>query len=515
MTRSLAVFTLALLLLVPLAAALPQTTENTPSRFVPMADPPLPVTLEIDSIRALVEVPPGGTRTLRVDADNATLVPMDWVDPVEVLTGVQERAVDRVEPWLKRDLAIQLGRLGGFADKFARAIVDCTEDRYVDELAFTIAHSPPEVIQRVGNVNVLVDNAKQLYEQDQLLPYADIVERSAEDGNYTTVSYLNRTGVRLEYPRDIYYWYLAHARVFWEDPATVAGKSFWRKAYFEDISYNDSGTLKSWLVDCTNLYEAANASTVWMQMNMEFGYGTNPLQPVQVILERYGSCGQYSITTAASLKAAMIPARVAIYTASDHQWVEVWIDGHWMHVDASNDVAGKANVKEPELIRRTNSVNFNDAGVFERGWKPYMSATNAWRVDDRIFNSIDISAPDPAISMKESGMVERWLGGDHRYTNTSTVRIDVTDSGGDPIEGAWVGIFRIGHDVYNPGTPDYPHFAYANYTDADGWCEFELGLQGFCSRCDKDHTYAALILSDHYQGTSDFYEVPVKQEDRV
>ncbi len=488
--------------------------DVTGSRADPAGTRAGPMLVGIDSLSTLVEVPPQETVVLRVDHENASLVPMEWNDPLESLSELHGRAVDRVEPWLKRDLAVQLNRMGGNGNRYANLIIDCAEGRWVDEIAFTVANTPPEVLNQVPNVNVLKDNARQLYEQDADIQYADIVERTGEDGNYSTVSYLNYTGVRHEYPRDIYYTYLAHARVFWEDPARVAGKSFWRKAYWDEIEYNTSGTLKSWLTGATNIIEAANASTIWMQMNMEFGYGTNPLQPVQVILERYGSCGQYSITTASSLKVAMIPARVAIYPASDHQWCEVFIDGHWMHVDASNDVAGAATVKEPHLIRRTNSVNFNDAGVFERGWKPYMSAMSTFRSDDVIINSIDISAPDPSFSFRESGMVERTGAEPHIYTRTSTVTINVEDSGGDPIEGAWVGVFRVGHDIYNPGTPDYPHFAYANYTNATGKAEFELGLQGYCGRCDDDHYYAALILSRYNQGTNDFYAFSVPEEDQ-
>jgi hypothetical protein len=514
--RLLWMVVLAILMTAPLAGA---TTVGNGEAAGEAADEwrsgePLATWEQLDSFSALVEVPPLDTKLLKVDYGNLTLVPVEWYDPLQDLSQLHDQAVDRVEPWLQRDLAVQLNRMGSNGDRYARLIVNCPEADWVDEIAFSVAHTPTEVLTRVGNANVLQDNAKQLYEQDADIAYADIVDRTGEDGEYSTVSYLNYTGVRHEYPRDIYYWYIAHARVFWEDPARVAGKSFWRKAYWDEITYNTSGTLKSWLIGANNIIEAANVSTIWMQMNMEFGYGTNPLQPVQVILERYGSCGQFSITTASSLKAAMIPARIAIYPASDHQWCEVYIDGHWMHVDASNDVAGKANVKEPHLIRRTNSVNFNDAGVFERGWKPFMSATSTFRSDDVITNTIGISAPDPSFSFRESGMTERTGAEPHNYTETSKVTITVKDSGGDPLEGAYVGIFRVGHDIYNPGTPDYPHFANANYTNATGQVEFQLGLQGYCGRCDADHYYAALVLSRYNEGTNDFYAFSVPEENQ-
>ncbi|UCC93917.1 MAG: hypothetical protein JSW25_04415, partial [Thermoplasmata archaeon] len=313
---------LTLLIMTPVATALSSDVPaNGGDRSTETREGGMRV--QVDSISALVEVPPRETRVLRLDHENAALEPVDWVDPIDDLSSLHRSAVDRVEPWLKRDLAVQLNRLGTNGNRYANLIVNCQESDWVDEIAFSVAHTPPEVLNRVGSVNVLTDNVRQLYGQDADIPYADIVERTGEDGDFTTVSYVNYTGVRHDYPRDIYYWYIAHARVFWEDPARVAGKSFWRKAYWDEITYNTSGTLKSWLQGASNIIEGANASTIWMQMNMEFGYGTNPLQPVQVILERYGSCGQYSITTASSLKVAMIPARVCIYPASDHQWCEV------------------------------------------------------------------------------------------------------------------------------------------------------------------------------------------------
>ena len=509
-SRLLAVLLMTLLLALPLAGGVGAGPAGSDAPL-PSKDSDARIAV-IDQVSALVEVPPQETRLLRVDHANASLVPVDWNDPIETLTGVQLQAVQAVEPWLQRDLAVQLKRLGGNANRFANAILNCPQDAWVDEIAFSIAHTPPEVLAQVGDASVLRDNARYLYSQDADIAYADLVERTGDDGNYTTLSYLNDTGVRHEYPRDIYYWYIAHARVFWEPPARVSGLSFWRKAYWDEITWQDSGTLKGHLAGAGNIYEAANASTIWMQMNMEFGYGTNPLQPVQVILERYGSCGQYSITTASSMKVAMIPARVCIYPASDHQWCEVFIDGHWMHVDASNDVAGAATVKEPELVRRTNTVNFNDAGVFERGWKPYMAATSTFRSDDVVINSIDISAPDPSYTFRESGMTERLGAAPHEYTPTSTVTINVRDASGDPIEGAYVGVYRVGHDIYNPSTPDYPHFAYANYTNATGQAEFQLGLQGYCNRCGDDHYYAALILSRYYGGTDDFFAFHVPEE---
>ncbi len=203
----------------------------------PHQTPPEPVWREVDSLSARVEVPPGETRVVRISTTGDSLEPVDWPDPLQGLSSTSRQAVALVEPWLRDDLAAQLQRLDGNADRFAREIRDCPNDLWRDEIAFGVAHTPPEVLLQVGQASVLKDNAQQLYEQDDDLQYADLVERTAPDGNYTTVSYVNLTGARKEMPRDIYYYYLAHPRVFWEAPAKVGGKSLWRKAYFDELTY--------------------------------------------------------------------------------------------------------------------------------------------------------------------------------------------------------------------------------------------------------------------------------------
>ena len=105
-------------------------------------------------LRTMVEVPPGGQRVLWVDSANNSLVPLDWEDPLEEVTGVQAQAVAAVEPWLQRDLASQLLRMGSNGNRFAQLIRDCSEPLWVDEIAFSVAHTPVEELNLVTNVNV-------------------------------------------------------------------------------------------------------------------------------------------------------------------------------------------------------------------------------------------------------------------------------------------------------------------------------------------------------------------------
>ena len=466
-----------------------------PSRGSGQDDPPA-VWEVLHAMNATLEVPPGEARVLRINMTSNRLEPVDWPDPLAGLSATGRAAVASVEPWLRGALAANLRRLGYSSDAFAREVRDCSDARWRDEVAFAVAHTPPEVLAGVPPA-LLTTNARLLHSQDASLPYADLVERQGEDGNYTTVSYVNATGARWELPRDVYYFYVAHPRVFWEVPATVSGRSLWRKAYYDELTYGGSGTLASALGACDDYVAAIQNATVWLHRQLEFGYGTNYVQPVEIILDRFGSCGEYSIAAAAALKVAMVPARVTIYTASDHQWNEVWLDGGWTFIDASSDVAGQATVREPELIPRIGSINFNDPDNFERsGWKPFMSMTNSFRPDDVDINSIGIRTSGPAYKCGDGNWSSPLVAVPHKYTNTSRVHITVVDGQGDPVEAAWVGVLELAHDPYDVNSFPYALFACANYTNASGQCEVEVGLQGTCYR-NHVHSYTVEILSSY------------------
>jgi len=516
--RARSVLAIAIVLLMALpaldtAAPAPAAPYSAmpPGRGSGQSDPPA-VWQDLDSMSATLEIPPGEMRVLRANMTSGALEPVDWPDPLAGVSATGREAVARVEPWLRGGLAAGLRRLGYSADAFAREVRDCSDARFRDEVAFAVAHTPPEVLAGVPPA-LLTTNARLLYSQDASLPYADLVERQGDDGNYTTVSYVNATGARWELPRDVYYFYVAHPRVFWEGPAAVSGKSLWRKAYFDELTYGSSGTLASALGACGDYVAAIQNATVWLHRQLEFGYGTNYVQPVEIILDRFGSCGEYSIAAAAALKVAMVPARVTIYTASDHQWNEVWLDGGWTFIDASSDVAGAATVREPELIPLIGSINFNDPDNFERsGWKPFMSMTNSFRPDDVDINSIGIRTYGPAYTCSGGNWSSPRVAVPHKYTDTSRVHITVVDAQGDPVEAAWVGVLELAHDPYNVNSFPYALFACANYTNATGQCEVEVGKQGTCAR-GHAHSYTVEILSPYGEKEAVYPgDMPVTEE---
>jgi hypothetical protein len=131
-------------------------------------------------------------------------------------------------------------------DRYADLILNANQ-KYKDEIAFSIAHIPNENLKAMNNnqIQLVVDNAELIYEIDQHLDYVEVIEKS----DYTTTRYrFGEPGnvVERELPRDIYYWFLVHPKITDEnvyyihpddtdpnnptDPAN--GGRFWREYLF-------------------------------------------------------------------------------------------------------------------------------------------------------------------------------------------------------------------------------------------------------------------------------------------
>ena len=88
-------------------------------------------------------------------------------------------------------------------------------DEFVDEIAFSIAKTPTEVLRataRLGQAGLLLDNAKAIYEMAGHVAYAKVVEKD----DRTTLAYCDDDGKWTEADPDIYYWWVVHP----PDPST-------------------------------------------------------------------------------------------------------------------------------------------------------------------------------------------------------------------------------------------------------------------------------------------------------
>jgi hypothetical protein len=155
-------------------------------------------------------------------------------------------------------------------DRYADLIQNANQ-KYKDEIAFSIAHMPYENLKAMNNnqTQLFIDNAQLIYEIDQHLDYVEVIEKS----DYTTTRYrFGEPGnvVERELPRDIYYWFIVHPKITDEnvyyihpddadsnhptDPSD--GGRFWREYlfYHADSAYplDDSGAPDDGIDDYPN-----------------------------------------------------------------------------------------------------------------------------------------------------------------------------------------------------------------------------------------------------------------------
>jgi hypothetical protein len=316
----------------------------------------------------------------------------------------------------------------------------------VDEIAFAVARTPPEVLRamaRLGQADVLLENAEAIRDVAARVPYARLVERE----DHTTIAYVKEDGELREAPRDVYYWWVVHPRILYEIPCRVdvtwwgtsakaRGMSdsawwkreaepdihaptdaarFWRTALLADDRHGEP--LMARISRARTPREALLAINAYMahgQGYMRFGYETQDMQPWLIHAKRYGSCGEHSILGTAMARAALIPACVVSDRGEDHQWNEWWdVDGHWHHWDASG-----GSVDTPWT---------STEGREHRG--KTVSSVTRWRGDDRMDETTTTVWNDP-----EWGYTEKGRG----YTDVGSLSVRVLDGSRKPVDGALV-----------------------------------------------------------------------------
>lgn len=398
----------------------------------------------------------------------------------------------------------------GFNDleavKDITSLLGRTDSPYLDELAFSIAHLPTEVIRtisRLGESEILLENVQSIYKMSKEIKYAKILEKD----NYTTLSYLLEDGTEKEMPKEIYYWWVVHPRLiyevpakidvsYWEKPPEYYGQDrlswlkhepkpdiyqpginavFWRTALPYDDRYGM--TLFDAVKNSASLHEAVVNLHNWITWQrpdafMSFGYATQDIQPMVIFAKAYGSCGEQSILTAACARSMLIPALVVTDRGEDHQWNEYWEDGEWYHWDVNNPAP-----------RGIGNPWVSCEGIDHSG--KTVSAVTAWQGND-VMHTVTTRVANPeACNYTSSG---------RGYTDTGHILIVVQDKNGQPIDGALV-VVRSHWEKRNM-------IATWGYTDLAGECSFDLGYEPYGG-------YTFEILSPY--GTAGTRNFPVQE----
>ncbi|GHT77694.1 transglutaminase [Bacteroidia bacterium] len=170
-----------------------------------------------------------------------------------------------------------------------------------------------------------------------------------------------------------------------------------------------------------SMYDAALEVNHWCHEKVTYrGTDGRTSAPLALIRTSWGRCGEESTFTTTALRAVGIPARQCytprwVHTDDNHAWVEVWIDGQWHYLGACEP--------EPEL----------DVAWFSA------PAKRAMMVHTNVFGPYN--GPEEKNLKTSLYSIINLLS---NYADTRVVKVQVTDTNGQPVENA-----RVQFKVYN------------------------------------------------------------------
>ncbi len=418
------------------------------------------------------------------------------------LSHKEKIALEKSPEWIRLRLAKQFENLG---DEYADLIIN-SDEKYVDEIAFVIATSPSNA---VPEPSLIYENAYFIYKNDEYLDYAKIIdfENGSSTIEYKTMD--NGDEKVILCPMEIYYWYVVHPRITFENATYVYGK-FWREYlfYHNDIGYpllieklngikylwdNQSyhpPARRTWKWSMDNHPTAIEALNYWVGKSVnQLAIGDRPGQPNEIYHEHNGYCGELQQISVAGQRSALIPSIGINNLGEDHVWREFWergwheCDNWWADGGGSVD-----NYDEYRYI-----------------WGKIISSIFSWNGD----SSID------EVTMKYI-----------RKEDMGRIEVSIKDLFGKPVDGARVMVFgtwkanEFKNKMWNkyvesfwqnlpewvrekweeryeeikkfcrekvPGLIPWILPSIWNYTDVDGKCSFDLGL---------GHSYLLAIQKD-------------------
>jgi len=443
-----------------------------------------------------IEIPAGSDYYFKLNSDNLTL---DVKNISAYSSGLSEKSKDAIAKsprWIQRKLTRQFHSIDG--EDYAGLILE-TSKKFVDEIAFTIACSS---IGNIPPVDIVRDNVLSLYKNDEWIKYADIVDYDDNQGNYySTIRYWvleNETIKQLEYPAEIYYWYVVHPEIASEN-ADYVYDNFWRNYLF---NHNDLGypLLKeklsqiNYLWDCESYSQSGQRLWTWSMQNHPTAieaisywigktvpaqaFGDRPGQPNIIAHEHNGWCGELQKIAVAAQRTALIPSVGIFNMGEDHVWREFFERGWHQNDNWWSDGGGAVDIPD----------------VYAYGWGKDMSALFAWKGDDSNYEvtstyihpedrkTICFQVMDRRLQPIDGVRITVAVWGPH---DTTWLKYRLLDN----LENIWESIpsilrGRIIQFLYNmivniidktPNSTNGPIYCIWNYTNINGKCCFELG----------------------------------------
>jgi len=374
----------------------------------------------VSEISREIEIPPESDYYIQFDSQNLTLKGQDIEPLTNGLSETVIAAIAKSPRWIQPRLTSQFHNLSD-PESYADLLMNSSK-QFADEIAFSIACCPGG---RVPSTTLLKENAESLYERDQWIQYADIIESDDGAGNYSsTIRYTvleNGTEKQIDLPTNIYYWYIVHPKITTEDVDAAYGP-LWRNYLFEhnDLGYpllKEKLSTVRYLWDCSSYYQpggrlwtdcitqhptAIEAVSYWIGKTVPYpAVGDRPGQSCVIAHEHNGWCGELQKIAVAAQRAALIPSIGACNVGEDHVWREFYERGWHENDNWWSDTGGA--VDEPD--------------VYAYGWGKNMSAIYQWRGDGTILDD-----------------TARYIHPEDRIT----VSFEVKDSFLQPVDGARV-----------------------------------------------------------------------------
>jgi hypothetical protein len=481
------VFLSIVLILTPGAISVPQS-------FHPVNGSEQPV---VSMVTQEIEIPPNSDYYVRFDPENNSLLTQNIVPSTQGLSEKSIAAIAKSPRWIQPRLTSQFHDLEN-PESYADVLLNASK-KYADEIAFSLACSPGG---RVPPAERLKENAISLYEQDEWISYADIIDYDDGSSDYfSTLQYTvleNGTEQHILLPPDIYYWYVVHPKITNEDIDAVYGP-LWREYLFE---HNDLGypLLKEklqeiqYLWDCESYFQpggrlwsvcmnqhptALEALSYWIGKTVPYpAFGDRPVQPSIIAHEHNGWCGELQKIAVAALRTALVPSIAASNVGEDHVWREFYERGWHENDNWWSDTGGA--VDKPD--------------VYAYDWGKNMSAVYQWRGDGTILQdtaryihpedriTVDFLVKDLYGQPVDGARVITLVKGPKDityYTNLLRQKIQSTwDKLPEVIKGRLLSFLYEKIQERIDAVPDSINgvtITTWNYTSSDGRCRFELG----------------------------------------
>jgi hypothetical protein len=397
------------------------------------------------------------------------------------LTADAEAALLRMPGWLRPDLRLALaGQKNDRQDLLAAAILSLDDPALLDEVGFAMAHLSPEVLKQDNFYpELLVENARMIYEVDPLLDYVELVEEGTPevDADWTTTTrYQIEVGgvvTTVDLPADDYYWYIVHPRIEDENPWYIDAWEECTRSGLECAADPETGTfwrsflwslaaetcpegascpvVQDYLPGAQVLYGAADGDDAVHRVAgmlldspgdarwMNFGaYGERSIQPNRIYALGRGNCGEWADMTSAISRTALIPNVNVTPSSWDHTWSAFRLpsEDRWV------------------------------------AWEP----VNWW---------FDYAYGSSYATYATRGDASVWYQTEQYNPNTATLEVEVKDADNAPVDGATV-------TLWSPYDTSW-WYAGELVTDADGLARFTVGA---------DLEFAYMVVSELGGGES-------------